>query len=103
MPPSQAKVVAVAIALAHGAEGEPDDAADRARQLWVAAQQAVPAGIPLDEANPFLLEVHRLVELDDADPGRHATERQTRCYSSAGRIRTGCRPAHIGTLRKLAV
>jgi hypothetical protein len=43
MPPSQAKVVAVAIALAHGAEWEPDDAADRARQLWVAAQQAVPA------------------------------------------------------------
>jgi hypothetical protein len=68
MPPSQAKVVAVAIALAHGAEWEPEAAAERARELWVAAQQAVPAGILLDEADPFLLEVHRPVELDDT-PG----------------------------------
>jgi hypothetical protein len=47
------------------------DAVQRARDLWVAARTAVPAGVPLAEAreDPFALEVHRPVEVDDAPAG----------------------------------
>jgi len=60
LPPSQADVVAVVAVLARAARWDPDDAAVRARDLWVAARMTVPVGTPLDEVlDPFALEVHR--------------------------------------------
>lgn len=70
LPGSQADVVAVATVLARVARWDPADAAARARDLWVAARMTVPAWVPLAEVtDPFALEVHRPVQLDDAPAG----------------------------------
>lgn len=70
MPPSQADVRTVATVLARAARWDPDDAAGRARDLWVTAQMATPVGVPLAEVtDPFALEVHRPVQPEDAPPG----------------------------------
>jgi hypothetical protein len=65
MPASQADVVAVVTVLAREARWDEEDAAGRARDLWVAAQMATPVGVPLTEVtDPFALEVHRPVQPD---------------------------------------
>ncbi len=70
MPPSQADVRTVATVLARAARWDPDDAAGRARDLWVTAQMATPVGVPLaGVTDPFALEVHRPVQPEDAPPG----------------------------------
>ena len=70
MPPSQADVRTVATVLARAARWDPDDAAGRARDLWVTAQMTPAVGVPLAEVtNPFSLEVHRPVELEGASLG----------------------------------
>ena len=67
MPPSYADLEIVVRVLARAALWDPDDAVRRARDLWVAARMAVPAGVPLAGiTDPFALEVHRPVELGDA-------------------------------------
>ena len=68
LPASQPDVVAVVSVLAGTARWNPEDAAARARDLWVAARMAPAVGVPLDEVtDPFLLEVHRPVTLDGAE------------------------------------
>src|SRR5690348_10277744 len=63
MPPSQADVRTVASVLARAARWDPDEAAGRARDLWVVARMATPVGVPLAEiTDPFALEVHRPVQ-----------------------------------------
>ena len=56
MPASQADVTALAAVLARAARWDPGDAAERARDLWVAARMAaarVPAGgVRVSEAEP---------------------------------------------------
>jgi hypothetical protein len=65
MPSSQADVVAVVTVLARAARWDADDAARRARDLWIAARMASPAGVPLAEVlDPFALEVHRPITLE---------------------------------------
>jgi hypothetical protein len=67
VPPSQADLTAVVTVLAQGARWDPGDAAERARELWVAARMARPVGAPLEEVtDPFALEVHRTVEIEGA-------------------------------------
>ncbi len=69
MPASQADVLAVVTVLAREARWDEEDAVRRARDLWVAARMATPAGVPLAEVtDPFALEVHRPVHLEDAPP-----------------------------------
>jgi hypothetical protein len=69
MPASQADVAAVVTALAREARWDVEDAVMRARDLWIAARMATPAGVPLAEVtDPFALEVHRPVQLEDAPP-----------------------------------
>src|SRR5579859_7640834 len=59
MPASLADVAALATVLARAASWDPDDAASRVRDLWVAAQLAPAVGVPLTEVtDPFALEVH---------------------------------------------
>ena len=63
LPASQADVAAVVSELARAACWDHDDAAARARDLWVAARMATPVGVPLAEVtDPFALEVHRSVQ-----------------------------------------
>jgi hypothetical protein len=70
MPPSQADVRTVATVLARAARWDSDDAAGRARDLWVAAQMATPVAVPLAEVtDPFALEVHRPVQPDQEQAG----------------------------------
>ena len=62
---SLADVVAVVTVLARAARRDEKDAADRARDLWVAARKAPAVGVPLDKVtDPFAREVHRPVILD---------------------------------------
>ncbi len=69
MPASQADVVAVVTVLVREARWDEEDTVRRARDLWVAARMATPAGVPLAEVtDPFALEVHRPVHLEDAPP-----------------------------------
>ena len=69
MPASQADVVAVVAVLAREARWDEEDTVRRARDLWVAARMATSAGVPLAEVtDPFALEVHRPVRLEDAPP-----------------------------------
>jgi hypothetical protein len=65
---SQADVVAVVTVLARAARWDLADAARRARDLWVAARLDSGVGVPITEVtDPFALEVHRPISLDDAD------------------------------------
>ena len=67
VPASQADVVAVVTVLADKALWNPADAAARARELWIAARLARPAGMPLEEAtDPFALEVHKPIQPGEA-------------------------------------
>jgi hypothetical protein len=78
LPPSQADVVAVVTVLARAAADDVATAAARARELWLAAWQAVPVGKPLEEVvDPFALEVHRPITLDDT-PGLPTLPRYVR-------------------------
>ena len=67
MPPSQADVVTVVTVLARAARWDPDDAARRARDLWVAARMdsaRTPAGgIRVSEADPRRLGVHAAISV----------------------------------------
>ena len=73
LPANQLDVVAVATVLAREARWDPDDAAARARELWVQARMSEPAGRarmsepagrPVGEfTDPFALEVHRPIEV----------------------------------------
>jgi hypothetical protein len=66
-PPSQADVVALVSVLATAAGRDRGAAADTSRDLWVAARLEVAPGMPLDEVrDPYALEVHRPIVLDDA-------------------------------------
>src|SRR5208282_3589800 len=54
LPPSQADAVAVATVLARAARWDRQDAAGRARDLWIAPRMAPAAGVPLAEVtDPF--------------------------------------------------
>ncbi|MGW5721580.1 hypothetical protein ACWEVP_35775 [Amycolatopsis sp. NPDC003865] len=65
-PPSQADVVALVSVLATAAGRDRDTAAGVSRDLWVAARLEVAPGVPLDEVrDPYALEVHRPIALDD--------------------------------------
>ncbi|MGC4994202.1 hypothetical protein [Nocardia salmonicida] len=68
VPPSQADVVAVVRALARlTMTWDAEDAAGRARDLWVRSRMERPVGVPLGEArDPFALEVHRPIAAGDA-------------------------------------
>ena len=67
MPASQADVVAVATVLARAARWDPQDAAGRARDLWVAARMASArnpaAGVRMSEADPRRLGVHAAISV----------------------------------------
>ncbi|WP_067474117.1 hypothetical protein [Actinomadura hibisca] len=66
VPPSQANTVAVAMVLARMARWDAADAAGRARQLWMRARTVPTPGTPLEQVDdPFALEVHRPVQVDD--------------------------------------
>jgi hypothetical protein len=70
MPPSQADLVTVVTVLARAARADPDDAARRARDLWVTARMVTPVGVPLAEVtDPFALEVHRPVQPEQEQAG----------------------------------
>jgi hypothetical protein len=74
MPPSQADVTTVAAALARAVRWDARDTEQRARDLWVAAKIAAPAGevmgVTLEEVtDPFALEVHRPIEAEGAAAG----------------------------------
>ncbi|MFD0686032.1 hypothetical protein [Actinomadura fibrosa] len=68
LPPSQADVVAVVTVLARATTTwDSHDAAQRARDLWVAARMSSAVGVPLGEASdPFVLEVHRPIAAEQA-------------------------------------
>ena len=70
MPPSQADLVTVVFVLARAARWDPDDAARRARDLWVAARmdsaRTLAGGMPVSQVDPLLLEVHRAIESESA-------------------------------------
>ncbi|GAA4638206.1 hypothetical protein GCM10023196_095020 [Actinoallomurus vinaceus] len=67
LPPSQADVVAVVTALARAARWDRDDAAERARNFWVAARMDSSVGVPITQViDPFALEVHRPITLHQA-------------------------------------
>ena len=67
MPPSQADLVTVVTVLARAARWDPDDAARRARDMWVAARMASarpPAGgIRVSQADPRRLGVHAAISV----------------------------------------
>ena len=64
LPANQLDVAAIAIVLAREARWDPDEAAARARALWVQARMNVPTGRPVGEfTDPFALEVHPPVEV----------------------------------------
>jgi len=66
LPASQLDVVAIATVLSREAGWDPRDAAAQARGLWVQSRMARPAGtLVAGLRDPFALEVHRPVELDD--------------------------------------
>ncbi|MEV6824778.1 hypothetical protein [Amycolatopsis sp. NPDC051102] len=66
LPPSQADVVAVVVVLARAVADDVAHAAARAAQLWLDAWLVTPVGKPLAEVvDPFALEVHRPIALDD--------------------------------------
>ncbi|QFU92083.1 hypothetical protein [Amycolatopsis sp. YIM 10] len=66
LPPSQADVVTVVSVLSRAARWDPGDAAERARALWVAARMDPGVGVPLARVtDPFALEVHRPISLDE--------------------------------------
>ncbi|MFJ7175466.1 hypothetical protein ACIQXA_03310 [Streptomyces massasporeus] len=66
VPPSQADVVAVVTVLARLAQWDAHAAVVRARDLWVTARLEAPLGVPLADArDPFALEVHRPITLDE--------------------------------------
>lgn len=62
VPPSQADVVAVVVALARMAAWDPDDARSRARDLWVEARMSMPLGQPISDCDPIALEIHRPID-----------------------------------------
>jgi hypothetical protein len=70
MPPSQADVVAVVTVLAHASRWEPQDAARRARDLWVAGRMAaarnLAAGVRVSEADWRRLGVHAAISVPGA-------------------------------------
>ena len=67
MPASQADVVAVVSVLARAARWDPQDAAGRARDLWVAARmdsaRGQAAGFRVSEADPRRLGVHAAISV----------------------------------------
>jgi len=67
MPPSQADLVTVVTVLARAAQWDPDDAAQRARDLWVEAKMdsaRTPAGgVRVSEADPRRLGVHAAISM----------------------------------------
>ena len=67
MPPSQADLVTVVTVLARAARWDPDDAARRARDMWVAARMSsarYPAGgTRVSEADPRRLGVHAAISV----------------------------------------
>ena len=67
LPTSQADVVAVVTVLARVARWDPQDAAGRARDLWVAARMASAwspvAGVRVGEADPRRLGVHAAISV----------------------------------------
>jgi len=67
MPPSQADLVTVVTVLARAARWDPGDAAQRARDLWVAARMdsaRTPAGgVRVSEADPRRLGVHAAISV----------------------------------------
>ena len=69
MPPSQADLVTVATVLARAARWDPDDAARRARDLWLAARMASArtpaAGVRVSQADPRLLGVHSAISVPE--------------------------------------
>lgn len=79
LPASQQDVVAVAVTLARAAGRLPPRAglrdvaalADQVRQLWVRARKEPPpprAGKPIAEYTPFVLEIHRAIEIHHERP-----------------------------------
>ncbi|MGI5214877.1 tetratricopeptide repeat protein [Plantactinospora sp. CA-290183] len=72
VPAKQQDAVSVVVALARDAGRDPAVAADRVRDLWVAAKMAPPwgamptrLGIPVTECSPSALEVHRAIDVAD--------------------------------------
>lgn len=64
LPAKQADAVAVAVVLARRAAWDEEDLSRRIRSLWIQAQTARPAGLPIREiTDPFALEVHRAIEV----------------------------------------
>ncbi|MFF9559971.1 tetratricopeptide repeat protein [Streptomyces albus] len=60
-PGQQANVVSVAAVLAREAGWDVTDAVERARSAWVKAHLTESPGRPLDELDPYALEVHRSI------------------------------------------
>ncbi|MFE4019274.1 hypothetical protein ACFXPZ_17955 [Streptomyces sp. NPDC059101] len=67
VPPSQPDTVTVAGALAKEARWDVDDAMERTRELWVAAQLATPLGDDIEILDPFALGVSRAIALETGD------------------------------------
>jgi predicted negative regulator of RcsB-dependent stress response len=101
MPPSQADVTTVATVLARAARWDPQDAARRARELWVAARMAIAripaAGIAVSDADPRLLGVHAAISVPgmpdevppeyvprDADGGESGVRAKVEAAASRG-------------------
>ena len=67
MPPSQADLVTVVTVLARAARWDPDDAAQRARDLWVEAKiesaRTPVGGVRVSEADPRRLGVHAAISM----------------------------------------
>lgn len=57
----QEDVVSVAVLLAREAGKDASEVETRVKNMWVAAQLAQPLGTPVEDLNPFALEVHRAI------------------------------------------
>ncbi|MFE5538716.1 hypothetical protein [Streptomyces sp. NPDC056492] len=64
----QADVISVAAVLAREAGWDVPDAVERVRSAWVQAHFTEPLGRPLDELDPYALEVHRSITIAPEEP-----------------------------------
>ncbi|MEU6481712.1 hypothetical protein ABZ858_33505 [Streptomyces sp. NPDC047017] len=63
LPTGQDDVVSVAMLLARKTDRDPDREATRVRRMWIAAHLAQPLGSPVEDLDPFALEVHRAISV----------------------------------------
>ncbi|WEH12275.1 hypothetical protein [Streptomyces sp. VNUA24] len=69
VPKKQADILALVRVLTKSAAGDADHASKEAARLWSQAQLAEPLGMPIEDVDPYDLEVHRAIDLSAAELG----------------------------------